>query len=48
MVRDDGHRGLLFDLDMAINQANEAIPNHRAVVALTSCYHNLLRAWSEL
>jgi PKHD-type hydroxylase len=47
MIRDDGRRTLLFDLDMAINQAAEAIPDHPAVVALTSCYHNLLRAWAE-
>ena len=32
MVRDDGQRTLLFDLDMAINQVNQALPNHRAVV----------------
>ena len=47
MVRDDGQRTLLFDLDMAINQVNQALPNHPAVVALTSCYHNLLRSWSD-
>jgi PKHD-type hydroxylase len=47
MVRDDGRRTLLFDLDMAIGQVNEAIPEHRAVIALTSCYHNLLRGWAE-
>jgi PKHD-type hydroxylase len=48
MVRDDGRRALLFDLDMAINQANQAIPNHASIVALTSCYHNLLRGWAEV
>jgi PKHD-type hydroxylase len=47
MIRDDGQRTVLFDLDMAINQVAEAIPEHRAVVALTSCYHNLLRGWAE-
>ena len=47
MVRDDGERSLLFDLDMAINQINQAIPDHPAVVALTSCYHNLLRRWAD-
>jgi PKHD-type hydroxylase len=47
MVRDDGRRTLLFDLDMAINQTSRALPDHSAVIALTSCYHNLLRAWSE-
>jgi PKHD-type hydroxylase len=47
MVRDDGHRALLFDLDMAINRVNQALPNHPGVVALTSCYHNLLREWAD-
>jgi PKHD-type hydroxylase len=48
MVRDDGQRTLLFDLDMTINQATQALPDHPAVVALTSCYHNLLRAWVDV
>jgi PKHD-type hydroxylase len=48
MVREDAQRALLFDLDMAINQANQALPNHPAIVALTSCYHNLLRGWAEV
>ena len=47
MVRDDGERALLFDLDMAINRINQAVPDHPGVVALTSCYHNLLRRWAE-
>ena len=47
MVRDDGRRALLFDFDMAINQVNQAMPDHAAVVALTSCYHNLLRQWAD-
>jgi PKHD-type hydroxylase len=47
MVRDDSRRALLFDLDMAINQVNQAAPEHAAVIALTSCYHNLLRHWAE-
>jgi predicted 2-oxoglutarate/Fe(II)-dependent dioxygenase YbiX len=32
---------------MAINQALRAIPDHPAVISLTSCYHNLLRGWAE-
>jgi PKHD-type hydroxylase len=48
MVRDDGRRALLFDFDMAINQVNQAVPEHAAVVALTSCYHNLLRQWADV
>jgi PKHD-type hydroxylase len=48
MVRDDGARALLFDLDMAINKVNQLLPNHAAVVELTNCYHNLLRRLAEV
>jgi PKHD-type hydroxylase len=48
MVRDDGQRALLFDLDVAINKVNQAVPNHAAVVELTNCYHNLLRRFAEV
>jgi PKHD-type hydroxylase len=48
MVRDDGQRTLLFDLDMAINKVNQTIPNQGAVVELTNCYHNLLRRFAEV
>lgn len=48
MVRDDAHRTLLFDLDMAIQQVSHALSHqHPAVVALTNCYHNLLRRGAE-
>lgn len=48
MVADDGERSLLFDLDLAIGRVSESAPAHPAVVALTGCYHNLLRRWSEV
>ncbi|MGE0119527.1 MAG: Fe2+-dependent dioxygenase [Dongiaceae bacterium] len=49
MVKDDGQRTLLYELDMAIMQARQSLSDdHRAVLALTSCYHNLLRRWAEL
>jgi len=48
MVRDDGERTLLFDLDIAINKVNQALPNHGGVVELTNCYHNLLRRFAEV
>lgn len=49
MVRDSGHRTLLFDLDMAIQQVSRALSAyHPGVVALTSCYHNLLRRDAEM
>jgi len=47
MVRDDGERTLLFDLDNAIRQVGQATPDHPAVVQLTSVYHNLLRRWAD-
>ena len=48
MVGDDAERSLLFDLDMAIGQVTETSPDSLAVVALTGCYHNLLRRWSRV
>jgi PKHD-type hydroxylase len=49
MVKDDGRRTLLFDLDMAIMQVRQSLSDHdRGVVSLTSHYHNLLRHWAEM
>jgi PKHD-type hydroxylase len=48
MVRDDGERTLLFDLDMAIQRIGQDAPDHPATVQLTGVYHNLLRRWAEL
>ncbi len=48
LIRDDGHRTLLFDLDTAIQRITVDIPDHPAAVQLTGVYHNLLRHWSEL
>lgn len=48
MVRDDAERTLLFDLDSAIRQVNQDLPNHPSAVQLTGIYHNLLRRWAEL
>lgn len=48
MVRDDGQRNLLFELDMAINRVSQALPNHPAVVSLTNRYQNLLRRCAEV
>ncbi len=48
MVRDDGARTLLLDLDQSI-QAIAADRGHgdREVVRLTGVYHNLLRRWAD-
>ena len=49
MVRDEQQRTLLFDLDMAINQVGQALSHHHpSVVALTNCYHNLVRHYAEV
>jgi PKHD-type hydroxylase len=47
MVRDDGQRTLLFDLDNSIRALLQDIPNHPASVQLTGVYHNLLRRWAN-
>ena len=48
MVRDDGERTLLFDLDTAIQTLNQDLPDHPSALHLTGVYHNLLRRWAEL
>lgn len=48
MVRDDGARTLLFDMDVAIQSINRDVPEHPAAVQLTGVYHNLLRRWAEV
>lgn len=48
MVRDDGERSLLFDLDVAIQRLITDVPAHPSVVELTSLYHNLLRRWADV
>jgi PKHD-type hydroxylase len=47
MVRDDGQRTLLFDLDTAIQRIGRDVPNHPSAVQLTGVYHNLLRRWVD-
>lgn len=48
MVRDDGARTLLFDLDTSIRDLTATGADRDCVVRLTHCYHNLLRRWAEL
>lgn len=48
MVRDDGERSLLFDLDLAIQKLNQEHAGHPSAVQLVGVYHNLLRRWSDL
>lgn len=48
MVRDDGERTLLFDLDSSIQRLAAASPDHPSVIQLTGVYHNLLRRWADV
>ncbi len=48
MVRDDGERTILFDMDTAIQRIAETAPEHSSVVRLTGVYHNLLRRWANV
>lgn len=52
MVRDDGKRTLLFDMDQAIQRLARDLPGQAAAtqagVQLTGVYHNLLRQWAEV
>ncbi len=48
MIRDDGQRTMLFDLDMAIQRLNGDVPDHPSAVQFTGIYHNLMRQWAEL
>jgi PKHD-type hydroxylase len=48
MIRDDGQRSILFDLDLAIQRLSRDHPEHPSAVQLTGVYHNLLRQWAEM
>ena len=48
MIRDNAHRALLYDMDVAIQRLSVENPTHPSVISLTGVYHNLLRQWAEL
>ncbi len=48
LVRDQGERALLFDLDVAIQKLNQKNLDDPAMVELVGVYHNLLRRWSDV
>ncbi len=48
MIRSDGDRTLLYDLDTAIQRLAKDVPGNAAGVQLTGVYHNLLRRWAEM
>ncbi len=47
MVRDEGRRTVLFDMDTALQRLAATEADEAARLQLTGCYHNLLRMWSE-
>ena len=49
MVRDDGARAILFQLDEGVQAAGARLgQDDPAVVGLTGVYHNLLRRWADV
>lgn len=49
MVKDDGQRRELYELDRAISETRGALgDDHPAAIALTHVYQNLLRRWTEI
>jgi len=48
MIRDNGQRSLLFDMDVAIQRLGAENASHPSVIQLTGVYHNLLRQWAEM
>jgi len=52
MIRDDGRRSLMLDLDQGIQRINRDLAGQpaaaQASVQLTGVYHNLLRQWAEV
>jgi PKHD-type hydroxylase len=48
MVRDDGARTLLFELDRTIRDLTVKGADRECLVRLTNTYHNLLRRWADI
>ena len=48
MIRTDGDRTLLYDLDTSIQRLAKESPGNPIGVQLTGVYHNLLRRWAEM
>lgn len=49
MIRDDGERRILFDLDRAVQRlAGQLGQGEPSVIELTATYHNLLRRWADV
>jgi PKHD-type hydroxylase len=48
MVRDDGARTLLYDMDTSIRDLTAQGADAPSLLRLTGCYHNLIRRWADL
>jgi PKHD-type hydroxylase len=48
MVRDDGERATLYEMDTAIRELTASGADGGALLRLTACYHNLLRRWADV
>lgn len=48
LIRDDGQRSILFELDRTIQSLAADLEDDRRVVSLTGTYHNLVRRWAEV
>jgi PKHD-type hydroxylase len=48
MIRSDGDRTMLFDMDQAIQKLAVELPGNPVGMQLTGVYHNLLRRWAEM
>ncbi|HEY2337457.1 MAG TPA: Fe2+-dependent dioxygenase [Burkholderiales bacterium] len=47
LVRDEGRRRILFDIDVTIGSLARKAPRPPEIETLSSAYHNLLRMWAE-
>jgi PKHD-type hydroxylase len=47
LIRDDGQRALLYQMDTAIQRLNQTSADEIARRTLIGCYHNLVRQWSD-
>jgi PKHD-type hydroxylase len=47
LIRDDGQRTLLYEMDVAVQRLNRTDADEEARRTLVGCYHNLLRRWAQ-
>lgn len=48
LIRDNGEREILLEMDMAIQRLTQTGADQDALIRLTGAYHNLLRRWADL